>query len=285
MSSFELDAGTVSECQPSLFAIHSPEGGSTSDVTSEHTQSLSQIETSISTADNRKGNDEKKSVSSVKAVREKGTSKNRAISTPRPLQFIRPSLGADAVETGDRSRSSSPKPKSKEPKDKAGTSKTKFRQVVENLREASKSLPSKAAPDHTGRRMPKGEYSELSEGVPSKEQRPRLRKQVVELLQALHDAVGTPLSKEVCEWEPGTKKIPYPSTADRELIEVYIATGLVGLREFCRARNGLIATFADLFPSAKSYLELCNARDVVPGSGVFILEREKQRMEAVFEYD
>ena len=85
MSSFELDAGTVSECQPSLFVIHSPEGGSTSDVTSEHTQSQSRIETSISTADNRKGNDEKKSVSSVKAVREKGTSKNRAISTPRPL--------------------------------------------------------------------------------------------------------------------------------------------------------------------------------------------------------
>ena len=85
MSSFELDAGTVSECQPSLFAIHSPEGESTSDVTSEHTRSL--IETSISTADNREGNDEKKSVSSVKAVREKGTSKNRAISTPRPLQF------------------------------------------------------------------------------------------------------------------------------------------------------------------------------------------------------
>ena len=187
MSSFELDAGTVSECQPSLFAIHSPEGESTSDVTSEHTRSL--IETSISTADNREGNDEKKSVSSVKAVREKGTSKNRAISTPRPLQFIRPSLGADAVETGDRSRSSSPKPKSKEPKDKAGTSKTKFRQVVENLREVSKSLPSKAAPDHTGRRTPKGEISGLSEGVPPKEQRPRLRKQVVELLQALHDAV------------------------------------------------------------------------------------------------
>ena len=285
MSSTELSAGALPEYQPSLYVIHSPEGGSASDATSEHTQSQSIVNTGISTSDNRKGNDEKKSVSSVKAVREKGTSKNRAISTPRPLQFIRPSLGADAVETGDRSRSSSPKPKSKEPKDKAGTSKTKFRQVVENLREASKSLPSKAAPDHTGRRMPKGEYSELSEGVPSKEQRPRLRKQVVELLQALHDAVGTPLSKEVCEWEPGTKKIPYPSTADRELVEVYIATGLVGLREFCRARNGLIATFADLFPSAKSYLELCNARDVVPGSGVFILEREKQRMEAVFEYD
>ena len=283
MSSFELDAGTVSECQPSLFAIHSPEGESTSDVTSEHTRSL--IETSISTADNREGNDEKKSVSSVKAVREKGTSKNRAISTPRPLQFIRPSLGADAVETGDRSRSSSPKPKSKEPKDKAGTSKTKFRQVVENLREVSKSLPSKAAPDHTGRRTPKGEISGLSEGVPPKEQRPRLRKQVVELLQALHDAVGTPLSKEVYEWEPGTKNIPYPSTSDRELVEVYIATGLVGLREFCRARDGLIATFADLFPTAKSYLELCNAREVVPGAGLFIMEREKQRMEAVFEYD
>ena len=84
MSSSEPNAGTVSECRPSLFAIHSPEGGSASDVTSEHTRSL--IETSISTADNRKGNDEKKSVSSVKAVREKGTSKNRAISTPRPLQ-------------------------------------------------------------------------------------------------------------------------------------------------------------------------------------------------------
>ena len=89
MSSFELDAGTVSECQPSLFAIHSPEGGSTSDVTSEHTRSLSQIGTSISTADNRKGNDEKKSESSARAVREKGMSKNRAISTPRPLHFCK----------------------------------------------------------------------------------------------------------------------------------------------------------------------------------------------------
>ena len=173
MSSTELSAGAVPEYQPGLYVIHSPEGGSTSDVTSEHTQSLSQIETSISTADNRKGNDEKKSGSSARAVREKGSAKNRAISTPRPLQFIRPSLGADAVVTGDRSRSSSPKPKSKEPKDKAGTSKTKFRQVVDNLREASKSLPSKAAPDHTGRRKPTGEYSELSEGVPPKEQRPR----------------------------------------------------------------------------------------------------------------
>ena len=89
MSSSEPNAGTVSECRPSLFAIHSPEGGSTSDVTSEHTQSLSLIETSISTADNRKGNDEKKSVSSVKTVGAKGTSKNRAISTPRPLQNIK----------------------------------------------------------------------------------------------------------------------------------------------------------------------------------------------------
>ena len=85
-SSLVPNAGTVSECRPSLFAIHSPEGGSTSDVTSEHTQSLSQIETSISTADNRKGNDEKKSGSSARAIREKGTSKNRAISTPSPLQ-------------------------------------------------------------------------------------------------------------------------------------------------------------------------------------------------------
>ena len=130
MSSSELNAGTPSEYQPSLYVIHSPEGGSISDVTSEHTRSQSITNTGISTADNRKGNDEMKSGSSVTAVREKGSSKNRAISTPRPLQFIRPSLGADAVETGDRSRSSSPKPKSKEPKDKAGTSKTKFRQVV-----------------------------------------------------------------------------------------------------------------------------------------------------------
>ena len=86
MSSSEPNAGTVSECRPSLFAIHSPEGGSTSDVTSEHTRSL--IETSISTADNRKGNDEKKSGSSARAVREKGSAKNRAISTPRPLHII-----------------------------------------------------------------------------------------------------------------------------------------------------------------------------------------------------
>ena len=86
MSSSELNAGTPSEYQPSLYVIHSPEGGSISDVTSEHTRS--QIETSISTADNRKGNDEKKSVSSVKAISAKGTSKNRAISTPRPLQKL-----------------------------------------------------------------------------------------------------------------------------------------------------------------------------------------------------
>ena len=86
MPSFELNAGTRSECQPSLYAIHSPEGESTSDVASDHVQSQSKAEASISTVDNRKGNDEKKSVSSVTAVREKGTSRNRAISTPRPLQ-------------------------------------------------------------------------------------------------------------------------------------------------------------------------------------------------------
>ena len=88
MSSSELSAGTPSEYQPSLYVIHSPEGGSTSDVTSEHTQSQSITDTGISTADNRKGNDEKKSVSSATAVREKGTSRNRAISTPRPLQKL-----------------------------------------------------------------------------------------------------------------------------------------------------------------------------------------------------
>ena len=86
MSSTELSAGALPEYQPSLYVIHSPEGGSTSDATSEHTQSQSIVNTGISTSDNRKGNDQKTSVSSVKAVREKGTSKNRAISTPRPLQ-------------------------------------------------------------------------------------------------------------------------------------------------------------------------------------------------------
>ena len=86
MSSSELNAGTPSEYQPSLYVIHSPEGGSISDVTSEHTRSQSITNTGISTADNRKGNDEMKSGSSVTAVREKGSSKNRAISTPRPLQ-------------------------------------------------------------------------------------------------------------------------------------------------------------------------------------------------------
>ena len=285
MSLSAENAGTKSESLPELYVVHSPVDGSITDETSEHSQPQSKNVTNISTADGRKGNDEMKSGSSARAIREKGTSKDRAISTPRPLQFIRPSLGADVIETGDRSRSSSPKPKSKERKDKDGISQAKFRQVVHNLREASKSLPTKAAPDHTGRSRPKGEYSELSEGIPPKVQRPRLRKQVVELLQALHEAVGTPLSKEVCEWDPDTKKIPYPSTSDRELVEVYIANGLVGLREFCRARDGLIATFKELFPNSKTYLELCNARDVVPGSGLFILEREKQRMEAVFEYE
>ena len=86
MSSTELSAGALPEYQPSLYVIHSPEGGSTSDATSEHTQSQSIVNTGISTSDNRKGNDGKKSVSSSAAVREKGTSKNRAISTPRPLQ-------------------------------------------------------------------------------------------------------------------------------------------------------------------------------------------------------
>ena len=57
--------------------------GSVADSTSEHSQSQSKNITDISTADNRKGNDEKKSGSSARAVREKGTSKNRAISTPR----------------------------------------------------------------------------------------------------------------------------------------------------------------------------------------------------------
>ena len=87
MSSTELSAGALPEYQPSLYVIHSPEGGSASDATSEHTQSQSIVNTGISTSDNRKGNDQKVSVSSVKAVREKGTSKNRAISTPRPLQI------------------------------------------------------------------------------------------------------------------------------------------------------------------------------------------------------
>ena len=86
MSSSELSAGTLSEYQPSMHVIHSPESGSSSDVTSEHTQSQSVVNTGISTSDNRRGNDEKKSGSSAKAIGEKGTAKNRAISTPRPLQ-------------------------------------------------------------------------------------------------------------------------------------------------------------------------------------------------------
>ena len=88
MSSTELSAGALPEYQPSLYVIHSPEGGSTSDATSDHTRTQSIVNTGISTSDNRKGNDQKTSVSSVKAVREKGTSKNRAISTPRPLQIF-----------------------------------------------------------------------------------------------------------------------------------------------------------------------------------------------------
>ena len=88
MSSSESNAGTASECRPELFVLHSPVDGSVADSTSEHSQSQSKNITDISTADNRKGNDEKKSVSSVKAISAKGTSKNRAISTPRPLQKL-----------------------------------------------------------------------------------------------------------------------------------------------------------------------------------------------------
>ena len=86
MSSSESNAGTASECRPELFVLHSPVDGSVADSTSEHSQSQSKNITDISTADNRKGNDEKKSGSSARAVREKGSAKNRAISTPRPLQ-------------------------------------------------------------------------------------------------------------------------------------------------------------------------------------------------------
>ena len=86
MLSSEENAGTVSECLPEMFVVHSPVDGSITDETSEHSQSQSKNVTVISTSDDRKGNDEKKSGSSARAVREKGSAKNRAISTPRPLQ-------------------------------------------------------------------------------------------------------------------------------------------------------------------------------------------------------
>ena len=85
MLSSEENAGTESECLPEMFVVHSPVDGSITDETSEHSQSQSKNVTDISTADDRKGNDEKKSGSSARAVREKGSAKNRAISTPRPL--------------------------------------------------------------------------------------------------------------------------------------------------------------------------------------------------------
>ena len=85
MLSSEENAGTVSECLPEMFVVHSPVDGSITDETSEHSQSQSKNVTVISTSDDRKGNDEKKSGSSARAVREKGSAKNRAISTPRPL--------------------------------------------------------------------------------------------------------------------------------------------------------------------------------------------------------
>ena len=88
MLSSEENAGTVSECLPEMFVVHSPVDGSITDETSEHSQSQSKNVTVISTSDDRKGNDEKKSGSSARAVREKGSAKNRAISTPRPLQKI-----------------------------------------------------------------------------------------------------------------------------------------------------------------------------------------------------
>ena len=86
MLSSEENAGTVSECLPEMFVVHSPVDGSITDEMSEHSQSQSKNVTVISTSDDRKGNDEKKSGSSARAVREKGSAKNRAISTPRPLQ-------------------------------------------------------------------------------------------------------------------------------------------------------------------------------------------------------
>ena len=87
MSSSESNAGTAYECRPEMFVVHSPVDGSVTDETSEHSQSQSKNITVISTANDRKGNDGKNSGSSARAIREKGTSKNRAISTPRPLQF------------------------------------------------------------------------------------------------------------------------------------------------------------------------------------------------------
>ena len=88
MSSSESNAGTAYECRPEMFVVHSPVDGSVTDETSEHSQSQSKNVTDISTADDRKGNDEKKSGSSARAVREEGSAKNRAISTPRPLQNL-----------------------------------------------------------------------------------------------------------------------------------------------------------------------------------------------------
>ena len=87
MSLSAENAGTVSECLPELFVVHSPVDGSITDETSEHSQPQSKNINDISTADGRKGNDEMKSGSSARAIREKGTSKDRAISTPRPLQI------------------------------------------------------------------------------------------------------------------------------------------------------------------------------------------------------
>ena len=79
MLSSEENAGTVSECLPEMFVVHSPVDGSITDETSEHSQSQSKNVTVISTSDDRKGNDEKKSGSSARAVRETRIIREREI--------------------------------------------------------------------------------------------------------------------------------------------------------------------------------------------------------------